>query len=374
MAEYTLRGDVNIPFFSIIIPAYNVDEVYFTQCIESLLHQTFQDLEILIVDDGSTEECRNFYENLSNDDHRIKVIHQNNQGVSAARNNGIKNANADWIMFVDSDDWLELVCCEKLHESLITNNVDLLLFNHIKEYKSGKQLKQGIGLQQGTVFSTEDIEVKERLYRRAMGTPNIDNASLSTIYYSWDKVYSRDFLLCNEINFPVGLPKSEDKVFILRCFEKLHSFLYIDEAFYHYRINEQSVSNKYSQNVDEERRLLAKYLEPIAKRMDSEIGGLTNTPDYKKIYKDYNRFVFGIISDVLFSKYYHNDYPGSKKERNKEVAAFLESEPFRSAIYTCNYRELGTEAKVKKFMLTHGMTSLFCSIRKLKRRAAGQVG
>lgn len=367
--EHVLKK--NKPFFSIVIPAYNIDKTYFDYCIDSLIHQTFEDLEIIIVDDGSTIDCAELYDQISKECSRVRVIHQCNQGVSAARNNGVRNANAEWIMFVDSDDWLEIDCCEKLYQSLTESKCEILVFDHIKEYKNGKQLVQSTGLKSGTIYSVGDAKTKEHFYRRAMGTPNIDNKSLSTIYYSWDKVYSRLFLLNNNIEFPIGLPKSEDKVFVLRCFEKVKSILYINEALYHYRINEQSVSNRYSPNVEEERRLLANYLKPIAERMDKEIGALMGKSDYKAISEEYIRFVFGIISDVLFSKYYHCDYPGTKRHRNKEVALFLKSEPFRSAIQMCRYSELGIEARAKKFMLSHGLTGVFFKIRKLKSRVKG---
>lgn len=141
---------------------------------------------------------------------------------------------------------------------------------------------------------------------------------------------------------------------------------------YHYRINEQSASNKYSENVDNERRNLSNYLERIAKEMDTELSLLTNNPSYSVLYKDYTRFVFGIISDALFSKYYHKDYPRTIEERNSEVRDFLNSEPFKTAINDVQYKDLGWEARIKKFMLTHGMTSLFCKMRKAKKRSMRQ--
>ena len=361
------------PFFSIIIPAYNAEKEYFVQCMESLKQQTFKELEIIVVDDGSRPECALFYDQAASEDPRIRVIHQTNQGVSAARNNGIQNAEAEWILFVDSDDWVEPDMCGKLHDRLCATDCEILLFNIIREYSTGLQREQGTGLASNTLYCTENVSVKEYFYRRAMGTPNIGNANLSTIYYSVDKAYSRDFLTRNALTFPVGLPKSEDKVFVLRCFEKMHSLFYFDEAFYHYRMNELSVSNRYSQNADEERRQLSVYLEEIAVRMDKELAALTGDPTYDLVYKDCTRFIFGIISDVLFSKFYHKDFPRTPSQRRREAEAFLKSEPFRSVIASCRYSELGTEAKIKKFMLTHGMTGLFCRAKRAKRQIKGQI-
>ncbi len=359
------------PFFSIIIPAYNAKEVYLRECIDSLVRQTFEAIEIIIVDDGSNKECAHLYDEIAQLDGRIKVIHQSNEGVSAARNLGMDCAGADWIMFVDSDDWIELNACETIYETLINNPCDLLLFDHIKEY-ANFHAKQGTGLIDGTLYEMSNINTKETFYRRAMGTPNQGSTNLSTIYYCWDKVYSRSLLQKEKILFLVGLPKSEDKVFILQCFEKINTLYYLSSPLYHYRINEQSASNKYSENVDNERRELSKYLERIAKEMDAEIGLLTNNPSYSILYEDYIRFVFGIISDVMFSKYYHKDYPRTNSQRREEVKQFLNSEPFKTAIKDSKYCDLGWEAKIKKFMLTHGMTSLFCKLRNAKKRTLRQ--
>ena len=361
------------PFFSIIIPAYNAQEVYLRECINSLVKQSFENIEIIIVDDGSKKEYADCYDIIASEDKRIKVIHQDNKGVSAARNHGIECANADWIMFADSDDWVELSACENLHEMLREHPCDILLFDHVKEYADGASIRQDVGLKDQTLYCTEDVKVREMLYRRAMGTPNQSNESRSTIYYCWDKVYSRDFIIKNNLQFPIGLPKSEDKVFILNCFEKLHSLFYAEREFYHYRINEISVSNKYSENVDKERIELSEYLLKIAVRMDDQLGSLMGDPSYRQIYNDYLRFEFGILSDILFSKYYHKDYPYTKKQRSKAVKELLNTEPFSTAIKQCKYNELGTEAKIKKFMLTHGLTTLFCEMRKIKKKAQGQV-
>lgn len=365
--------DHTVPFFSIIIPAYNARKDYLEECIDSLLNQTFDSIEIIIIDDGSRKECADLYDIIAQRDRRIAVIHQPNKGVSAARNHGIESANAEWIMFVDADDWLDLNACEVLHDKIVKNPCDILLFDHISEYLSGNHIRRNSGLTDNTLYHMDNVKTKEMLYRRAMGAPTQGSKNLSIIYYSCDKVYSRKLLKQEKLLFPVGLPKSEDKVFILRCFEKMKRLYYIGSPFYHYRINEYSVSNKYSENVDNERRDLSRYLEVIAREMDLEIGLMTNNPSYSMIYKDYIRFVFGIISDVMFSKYYHKDYPRTNRQRNKEVREFLNSEPFKTAIRKSQYRDMGWEARIKKFMLSHGMATLFCRLKKVKNKTLRQT-
>ena len=373
MKEPVYDCHYNAPYFSIIVPVYNTEVTFFSECLNSLIHQSFSNIEIIVIDDGSSSQYAKAYDELIANNERVKTLHKQNEGVSVARNTGIAMSRAGWIMFVDADDWLETDACEKLYNVLLKKQCDILLFNHVVEYRSGNHRVPKTGLSENKIYHMSDPVTKESFYCRAMGTPNTGKETLSIIYYSWDKVFSHRFLSQNLLEFPKGLPKSEDKVFILQCFEKMDTLMYLNEALYHYRINEQRVSNIYSQNVDEERKELFSYLEEIAVRMDEELGTIKRESQYCTVYNTYMRFVFGIVSDVLFSKYYHNDYPKSKKQRRIEVKEFLKSHPINTAIAFCKYRELGWEAKIKKFMLTHGLTTLFCAAKKIKRQVLGRL-
>lgn len=359
------------PFFSIIVPVYKVPQDYLECCLESIINQTFDEIEVILVDDGSPDNCGEICDEYAKKDSRIKVIHQENQGVSEARNNGIKAAKADWIMFVDSDDWIELDACERLKKHLDSNLCDILMFNGIKEY-TDRQEKMNYGFENGRMYITENVDIREFIYRRAMQAPNAEGVRYCPAYYSWDKVYNRAFLINNALQYPKGLSKSEDKVFILRCFEKLNSLYYVDEILYHYRIHPSSVCNRYSENVDKDRIHLARLLSEIAERFDEELGRLKGVEDYNLITKDYMRFIFGIISDVLFLKYYHPDNP-HKKTRSIEAKKFINTEPFKSSIRECRYSELTIGGKVKKFLLSLNLVSTFCFIHKIGRMAHKKI-
>ena len=101
---------------SIVVPVYNVKESYLTKCLESIIHQTMKEIEIILVDDGSSNDSLKICNKFAEKDKRIIIIQQKNQGVSVARNNGIKISNSEYIMFVDSDDWLEKDACERLYK------------------------------------------------------------------------------------------------------------------------------------------------------------------------------------------------------------------------------------------------------------------
>lgn len=358
------------PYFSIIIPIYNVDIGYFTVCMESILHQSFGEIEVILVDDGSCEECATLCDQYAVNDERVRVVHQKNQGVSAARNHGIEIAVADWIMFVDADDWLEINACEVIKKHLEEVDCDILLFNAVKEF-AGKQEKLNYGLAKNTLYRTNDVNTREMLYSRAMGAPNTKIGKLCVVYYSWDKVYKKSFLVDNGVQYPVGIPKSEDKIFALRCFEKIHSLYYIETVLYHYRINAESVCNRYSEKADVDSIVLTEQLKIIAERMDAELGRRRDDY-YQNIMKQFYRFTFGIISDVFKLKYFHKDYPRSKKDRNNEVRKFLSMEPFKSSISNVKYSELPNNAKIKKFLISHGLAGLFYKLKKAKNNYSGK--
>jgi glycosyltransferase involved in cell wall biosynthesis len=122
-----------MPKISVIIPVYNVRQ-YLDQCLNSLAEQTYKNLEIILVDDGSTDGSSEICDSYSEKDERFKVIHQNNAGVSSARNAGLNAVSGEWIMFMDADDWIENDTCEAALNCAVRNDADTVLFNMIYEY------------------------------------------------------------------------------------------------------------------------------------------------------------------------------------------------------------------------------------------------
>ena len=120
---------------SIIVPAYNVQK-YIKQCLESIINQTYKNLEIIVVNDGSKDKTLDIIESIAKDDPRIIVINQENQGVSATRNNALKGVDGDFVMFVDSDDWLDLDTCEVLIKEAVEENADIVMCGYVREYEN----------------------------------------------------------------------------------------------------------------------------------------------------------------------------------------------------------------------------------------------
>lgn len=358
-------------YFSIIVPIYNPPKEYLDVCIKSLLAQTLQDYEIILVDDGSNISCQQLCDTYAAMDCRIRVIHQENQGVSAARNHGVRMAKADWVMFIDADDWIEPHTCERLKKELETQNCDILMFNAVKEFENKTQtihIADSAG-----IYNTADVSTRELLYRRAMKPKSATGVRNDPIYFCWDKVYKRSFLTENNLQFPVGLRKSEDKVFVLSCMEKVNLLCYIDDILYHYRMHTSSVCHKYSETADKDRIELAKILYDKANCMDKEMALLTGNADYNKITTDYYRFIFGVISNVLLLKYYHPDCPYSRSKRSAAAKAFIHTEPFKTAIHKCRYRELSSSAKLKKLLLSGGFVDVFIFLINQHKKRRGRA-
>lgn len=126
------------PQISVIIPVYNVEK-YLERCVKSVTEQTFTDLEIILVDDGSTDGSKDICDRLAKEDARIRVIHKENSGVSVARNTGIASAKGEYICFIDSDDFIEVNCCEILYNLINSSNADISVggvYNHYETYRT----------------------------------------------------------------------------------------------------------------------------------------------------------------------------------------------------------------------------------------------
>ena len=147
------------PLISVIIPVYNV-EPYFRQCLNSVVGQTYEKLEILIIDDGSTDECGKICDEYAERDGRIKVFHTENRGLSAARNLGIDEAGGEYINFIDSDDWFELNAIETAVNAAIDSKADIVCFRYVKEYKNTRKVDSFAEYYEKTVFNGDEI-IKE---------------------------------------------------------------------------------------------------------------------------------------------------------------------------------------------------------------------
>lgn len=203
---------------SVIVPVYNIEK-YLPQCIQSVLDQTYDCLELILIDDGATDKSGNICDEFAALDKRIKVVHQVNKGRSGARNAGLKIASGEFIMFVDGDDWVDLNCLQEAYAA-IDENTEMVVFRGRNIYAD----------------KIEDESTGERKYFKgqeplAFYVEGYKNFQILNAV--WGKLYRRSLL--KEIRFIEG-KYYEDVMFTTKVYAKCKACVYLDRAYYNYNI------------------------------------------------------------------------------------------------------------------------------------------
>ncbi|WP_395042739.1 glycosyltransferase [Flavobacterium sp.] len=215
---------------SIIVPVYNVEN-YLEHCITSLLNQTYKNCEFIFVNDGSIDSSLSIIEKFQAIDSRIKLINQENKGVSVARNNGLEIAKGKYIGFVDADDWVKTDMYETLVNAIEKFQSDIVLFNMIRDYNS-VEFVANYDFPDNQLLDSSFIQ--NQLFSHLIKKDDL--------YSSCNKLFKASIIKDNIIKFPAGDELSEDNIFNLLYFDKIKTFLYLDYAAYYYREVEGSAT------------------------------------------------------------------------------------------------------------------------------------
>lgn len=213
------------PKISVIIPVYNV-EPYLRQCLDSVINQTLKEIEIICVDDGSTDNCSQILDQYTKSDNRIKVIHKENGGLSSARNVGLEYVSAPYVYFVDSDDWIKLNCLEKLYDRIIKTNADICITglmcfdNQTQEYTHNPYF---------------DVDNYKFITTDTCNYKDLHDAIFDRVGVFF-KLYKTDFLNKHHIRFPLKV-RYEDVVVHIKTMILANKIAFVDENLYIYRIN-----------------------------------------------------------------------------------------------------------------------------------------
>ena len=213
------------PLISIVVPVYNVEK-YLKKCVNSLCNQTYKNIEILLIDDGSTDNSRIICDELKQNDNRIKVLHKTNQGLSSARNEGIKLASGKLLAFVDSDDFIEKDMMELLYKNLIEYNADISVCGYIMVYKDKNVF----------ISNNEDIVVYKRI--EALEKMFLKN-DIGMIFCN--KLFKKD--LFKNIEFPL-FKNFEDINTMYKIINKADKIVYDPSEKYYYIQRENSINGK----------------------------------------------------------------------------------------------------------------------------------
>ena len=256
---------MHIPKVSVVIPIYNV-EAYLQRCVDSVLAQTLSGLEIILVDDGSPDHCPGICDAYAAKHENIRVVHKPNGGLASARNAGLRIATGEYILFVDSDDWIDPNTAEELYGIARAHQVDFVRFRPMfagwPNHKDGELCDFGTekGLHEG-LYTRQRIE--REFFPRLIATPEL---TLGPIVSAWRSLYSRDFLQENGLYFDEDVKYSEDSIFSAKLVYATNSFYYLDgPRYYHYFFNPGSITKSFKKDRwDSCRRLIARFEEAFA--------------------------------------------------------------------------------------------------------------
>ncbi|MDO4332603.1 MAG: glycosyltransferase family 2 protein [Eubacteriales bacterium] len=337
---------------SIIVPVYNMEK-YLEKSLPSFLNQTEEDIEIILVDDGSKDESYNICKLFADKDDRIKIIRKENAGVSEARNTGIDNASADFIMFADPDDWMELNCCELMLNEQKRTNADMVLAD-VVVCKNDAKLSWHIFSEE---FTTSDPMFMKQYQKTCIGysynpkpgvkwrTPGLGSP--------WNKLFRRSIIEENNLRFdPYVKGIYDDNLFTLHYLMYTKTLSYIQKPVYNYLLLTGSITRSYKANSLD-------ISERIYKRINDFIDETGDRPFFEDAFYIYVIRRFLRLLDVYFCA---ENNPKSKNERYKEMRDVMNSEPYRTAFKTVKLNMLLTNHKYVAILARVGSPRLidFC--------------
>lgn len=241
----------HIPKISISIPVYNVEK-YLNKCLDCIINQTFIDIEIIIVDDGSTDSSGKICDLYAAKDSRIKVIHKENGGLASARQAAIEVATGEYFCACDADDWVELDMYEQLYQKAKETNADIVMCDYWSEYTNGKRKVHK------HIYETNNQKDVLR---------DILNAQFP--FMIWNKIIKRSLFDKYNISWEFGINLGEDYLIMLKLFQHPMTISYLPTPLYHYRriLNGQSYTNSITLNTFNQSLYIRKW---INTNIDSE--------------------------------------------------------------------------------------------------------
>lgn len=330
------------PFVSFIIPVYNASKTL-EHCVKSLLTQTYDNFEIVLVDDGSVDGSSKICDDFAQKENRVVVYHQENAGVSAARNKGLEFACGKYVTFVDADDWIDSNVCETFVKACEKQDYDLFCFSAI--YSSQKKDVLSF-LLPGDVELFSQKQKEELLCK--MMTPwapwysfNCNTRFAGSV---WAKFYRAEVIKNSDIQFSLETIVSEDVLFNVLSFDFFDKIGYSTKAFYHYRVQDDSAQNRYRPNsmkyfgfvIDQ----IQQWLEE--KRKDLNVKNCANTL--------FVHYLFGALKE----DYFHKNNP-NKTFASSELNEVLSQEKYKSVLENVKSEYFTLSERILVRLLRHKM-------------------
>ncbi len=292
----------SMPLITVIVPVFNTQK-HLSKCIDSIINQSYQNLQILLINDGSTDNSPAICDAYAERDSRIRVIHKENKGVSSARNLGIEISTGDYISFIDSDDWLEPGAYEHLVGCIFEHKVGAVIFEYFVDYESGKSVHKAYNQLNGFMDRVKAIETTISPVNR----------------FAWSKIYARE--LIENVRFDQNIHIGEDTLFACNALGNAQSAYYTSKPLYHHVQSEVSATRcafnkKRFTGIEAYQRLLqlcqSNYPKIIDVALSAYISLVISTivelydardfPDSRKIISSLNSKIRNHFYTVLHSK------------------------------------------------------------------------
>lgn len=347
-------------FLSVIIPIYKIKEEYLRTCFDSLIAQDMDTFRVIAVDDGSPDKSGVICDEYAKKDSRFIIIHQENKGVSVARNRGIEEADTEWITFIDPDDWVEPDLVSKLYHAKEGHCADIFLYDYFQEFsekQNVKHLKEKSGLLDNDWVT--NLRISTFNYLTVNG--HVHEYETNTV---WNKMYRLKLIKDNRLCFEPNARKGQDVIFNAEGLQYTNRFYYIRKALYHYRYLQESVTNSFNPKVMYYNEVAFKHYERIIKKFDL-------SQEYWDAY--YARVVTRLYSCMRLY-YFQQENTMSMQEIKEELDKTLERYPYSVALDKVNDHQLTTTQRVFVFFLKkhqYGVIKILINMRLFVKKVKG---
>lgn len=333
-----------MPTISIIVPCYNVEK-YLHKCLDSLINQTYNHIEVIMVDDGSPDNSGAICDAYAAKDSRVRVIHKKNGGVSAARNDGLAAATGEYVLFCDGDDWMPLDACEHIAYAANETGADVIFGDIWRSWDSRDEYMRFFA----EPFCTEDTVlikelVKTNFYYTYCPAVPAHNRADGCYGGPWNKAVKRSLLLERNIRFDLRVKGIYDDVlYSAHVLANAGKLAYIGKPIYHYRQVSQSMTHVFKKNVLEINDAIFTCWKEFLEVHDSQ-GTWTNS-FYANVVRRLDHAM-----EVYFCT---NANPAPAKARKKELSALLKREPYYTSVRNVDLDKLTRRHRMEAWMAAH---------------------
>lgn len=301
-----------MPKVSVIVPVYCAED-FLQKCVESVLTQTLEDIELILVDDGSPDKSGELCDQIAAGDTRVRVCHQPNAGVSSARNKGIEIASGEYFAFVDADDWIDKEMYERLYVTARDSNADVVMCDATTVYSDGKTQADTITRLSGST-TLKKSDFSAYLLMEMAGS-------------AWRCIYKNAKISGSlpgkmELRFPIGIKFSEDRIFNLYAFGQANKVVYLKESYYFRYVNMNSAVHSFHPDYF---RIVKQahfgIMEAVEKVWNDD-------PEVRCAYL--GQFIGGAFAAV--NNYFYKTCPWGMRRRLESVSMLCKDQVLRNAI------------------------------------------